>query len=56
MEQQLSLESLSEQLMTQADKILALEHKITHLQAQLARLDESNEHQQADDDERPPHY
>ena len=56
MEQQLSLESLSEQLIVQSDKILLLEEKVEWLQSRLALVDESTKQKQAADDEKPPHY
>ncbi len=55
MDQQRSLDSLSEQLRLQSDKVLLLEKKVEWLQSRLARVDESTEQKQVTD-EKPPHY
>lgn len=55
MEQQRSLESLSEQLIAQADKILVLEKKTELLQSKLAQFNEATD-QDMTEVERPPHY
>ncbi|WP_423908652.1 SlyX family protein [Candidatus Spongiihabitans sp.] len=56
MDQQRSLESLSEQLIAQADKVLVLERKIEWLQSRLERFNELADQDKPAGDERPPHY
>ena len=56
MDQQRSLESLSEQLIAQADKVLVLEKKIEWLQSRLERFNELTAQDKLAGDERPPHY
>lgn len=56
MEQQRSVESLSEQLIAQSRQVLLLEKKIEMLQSRLQLLNEPAEQNKPVGDEKPPHY
>lgn len=56
MDQQRALESLSEQLIAQSDKVLLLEKKVKWLQSRFTLVDESIDQKPSIDDQKPPHY
>ncbi len=56
MDQQRSLESLSEQLIAQSERILILERNLELLQSKVVLFDESAKQKPSTAHEKPPHY